>query len=177
MKRFIAIAAMVVPLTACSTFQPAEPPPPSKDQIENSEVRAANLALAESKYEVSLQKYIEFQNANPQSNFLQETRVGEARSLAGLSKWSESVPIFLDVYLKTKQDHPQIAALAMYYLSFSYEALGDDVKTITALLDAKKLSRYLPVEVSQAEIPARLAMLYGKFGRNKEAADYLNEAE
>lgn len=134
-----------------------------------------NLAVAH--YEDSLLLFKEFQNIHPQSKFRQSARLGEAKSLEGLARWNEAVAIYNDIYLKTSKYQRDIAALAMYNLSFSYEALGDDTKAITALLDAKKSGEYLEPEVVWAEIPARLAMLYGKFDRSEEARNYFIEAE
>lgn len=137
----------------------------------------AEKSLAAGKFADSLILFKEFQNIHPQSRYRQSSRLGEAKSLEGLSKWDEAVKIYNDVYLKTVKYQKDIAALAMYNLSFCYEALGDDAKAIASLLDAKKFGDELSPEVVWAEIPARLAMLYGKFDRQEDARKYFIEAE
>lgn len=137
----------------------------------------AEKSLASGKFADSLILFKEFQNLHPQSRYRQSARMGEAKSLEGLSQWDEAVKIYNDVYLKTVKYQKDIAALAMYNLSFCYEALGDDAKAISSLLDAKKMGSELKPEVALAEIPARLAMLYGKFDRQESARQYFIEAE
>lgn len=176
MLKIIDLFLLTFFLSSCALFHGGERPLPQK-QGEVAELHQAEDSLLAGRFESSYKAFKEFQNKYPQSIYFQSARIGEARSLEGLSRWSEAVPIYQDIYLQTKQYQPEIAALAMYYLSYSYEALGDDVKTVTTLLDAKKLSQHLPSEIGQAEIPARLGVLYGKFGRDKEAASYVSEAE
>lgn len=144
---------------------------------EQTEFENAQRSLDAGKFQDSFLLFKEFQNHHPQSLLFQGARLGEARSLEGTGKWDESIAVLNDVYQKTVQYQPEIAAQAMYSMSFAYEAIGDDLKTVTTLLDTKKLGKYLPPEVTYAEIPARLAMVYGKFGRTPEAQSYLMDAE
>jgi len=74
-------------------------------------------------------------------------------------------------------NQPKIAALALYRLSFVYENLGDDLKTLTTLLDCKKFSEHLPEPLVRATIPARLATAYIRLRHQKEALQYLALAE
>ncbi|MNJ91219.1 hypothetical protein D3C87_88660 [compost metagenome] len=144
---------------------------------EQREFDSAEAQLANARYQDSYKLFTEFQTRHPQSVLLQSARLGEAKSLEGLSKWSEAIQIYNDIYKKTLRYQGDIAARAMYNMSFAYEALGDDMRTVTTLLDAQKLSRFLPPEVAYAEIPARLSMVYGKFERQPEAQAYFMEAE
>ncbi len=65
---------------------------------------------------------------------------------------------------------------ALYRLSLMYECLGQDAKTITALLDARKRGRDLPWETLNAEIPARLAAAYARLGNRAKALEYFGQA-
>lgn len=137
----------------------------------------ADKLLNRGRYAEALPHYQAFQHQYPQSVFYQAARLGEAQSLSGLEQWQEALEIYRDITLKTRIEQPKIAALAFYKMSFAWEALGDDLKTVAALLDAQRLGSYLPLETAVAEIPARLAAIYARQGREREAVAYLNEAE
>lgn len=144
---------------------------------EEAEILNAEKVLEKDRYEEAGILFRDFQGRRSQSAFYQSARLGEAQSLEGLGRYQEATDLYRDIYLKTLKHQPEIAALALYRMSFAYEALGDDLKTVAALLDAKRIGEHLPVEVAQAEIPARLAAVYGRQGRDADAVAYLNEAE
>lgn len=140
-------------------------------------ISQAEKALAEAKFQEAQNLFVEFQKKYPHSVFFQSARLGEAQCQEGLGHYQEAAELYRDIFYKTNKDHPEIAALALYRMAFAYEALGDDLKTVAALLDAKNRSESLPLEVAQAQIPARLAAVYARQNRDKEALAYLNEAE
>lgn len=144
---------------------------------EENQINNAERLLALGRFEEARSAFINFQNNFPQSKYFQSSRLGEAQALEGLENWDEAIKIDRDVYLKTNKLQPEIAALASYRMSFAYEAMGDDMKALASLLDAKTNGQYLPPEIAKAEIPARLASYYGRMDRDKEATKYLNEAE
>ncbi|HWU44315.1 MAG TPA: tetratricopeptide repeat protein, partial [Bdellovibrio sp.] len=167
-------------MMACSSMQTRhamDENQSGQSTLEKSHLEMAEQMLALGRAEDARNEFHSFQTKFPQSTYLQSARLGEAQALENLGNLSEAIAIDRDVYLKTQKQQPEIAALAMYRMSFAYEALGDDMKTIAALLDAQSLGSSLPVEVSKAEIPARLASAYGRVGRDREAIKYLNEAE
>lgn len=71
----------------------------------------------------------------------------------------------------------RIEAQAFYRLSFMYECMGQDNKSIAALLDAKKRSSDLSFAVANAEIPARLAAGYARIGNRQKALEYFALAD
>lgn len=167
-------------LAACTSIQidrSADAAQVQRKAAEENEINNGERLLALGRFEEAHQQFRSFQQNYPQSLYFQSSRLGEAQSLEGLGKWNEAVQIDRDVYLKTFKTEPKIAALALYRMSFAYEAMGDDLKTVAALLDARKMGDYLPAEIAKAEVPARLAAVYGRQGREREAMQYLNEAE
>ncbi|MGE5086339.1 MAG: tetratricopeptide repeat protein [Bacillota bacterium] len=178
MKFCLALAA-VLSLSGCSSLFVRSDDGALQNQKlqEERELQAADNLNAQGQLAGAQKLYQEFQKRYPQSVYFQASRLGEALALQGQGKWVEAVAIERDVYLKTKNLQPDIAALAQYRMSFAYEALGDDQKTVASLLDAKNLGNALPKEVAWAEIPARLASVYSRLGQEKEAVQYLNEAE
>lgn len=177
MKKLILLIAALT-LASCAQFsRRGTDDQPGQQAQEKTDLEIAQNALQHGRYPQAYQLFVEFMNSHKQSKYFQAARLGQAQSLEGMEKWSEAAAIARDVYLQTLNYQPEIAAKALYRLSFSYEALGEDHRSIAALVDAKRLGKHLPPEIALAEIPARLAAAYGREGQERVALNYLNEAE
>lgn len=179
--RWILVSSFVF-LSGCASFwgsskEQSRWEDPAVKAAEQAQISSAQKVLDGGNFEGARKQFQEFQEKNRQSIFIQAARLGEAQALAGLGKYQEAVDIYRDVYLKTLKAQPEIAAQALYSISFSYEALGDDLKAMAALLDAHKMGEFLPIEIEKAEIPARLAGMYGRLERDQDAIAYLNKTE
>lgn len=119
----------------------------------------------------------DFQFKYPHTKYYFTSKIGEMDSFIGLGEYDEGVKIGRDIIVKNLSEKPSIAALVMYKLSFAYEAMGDEAKAMSSLLDAKQFADELPPFVAYAEIPARLASLYARQYRTAEVNQYLEEAE
>lgn len=181
MKRLVVISFLVlsgcVSLIAEHRSEEEQAAALATRQVEETELANAHKVLEQGRYEEARMLYRDFSGRRQQSVYLQAARMGEAQALEGLGQYKEAAELYRDIYLKTLKLQPEIASTALYRMSFAYEALGYDSKTIAALLDARRLSEHLPIEVAAAEIPARLAAVYGRQGQDQEAIHYLNEAE
>lgn len=176
----IYLMTFLLGLCGCSTLITShESPevPRLKRESEEAELINAEKFLALARFEEARVLFRDFQWRHPQSVFFQSARIGEAQALEGMGRFQEAATLDRDIYLKTLKDQPEIAAQSLYHMSFVYEALGDDMKTVAALLDAKKLADHLSIETALAEIPARLAAVYARQGRESEAVSYLSEAD
>jgi len=118
-----------------------------------------------------------FQSEYPYSLRLQNVRFFRAGALENLERWAEAADIYKIISKFSEKNQPEISALSVYRLSFVYEALGDDQRVLTTLLEAKKYQDYLPMEIVQAEIPSRIAMVYAKENNSAEATRWLGQAE
>ncbi|UYL10700.1 hypothetical protein B9G69_008940 [Bdellovibrio sp. SKB1291214] len=179
MKRVISLFVFLS-LAGCSSFQMGRSEEANlQDQrlLEERDLHAAQDTLASGNFTQAQKQYKAFQDTYPRSTFLQASRIGEAQTLEGQGKWVEAAAIYRDIILKTRNLQPDIAAMALYRMSFCDEALGDDQKTVADLLEAHSLRSALPLTTAYAEIPARLASAYSRIGREKEAVQYLNDAE
>ncbi|MBL7671430.1 MAG: hypothetical protein JNM39_13175 [Bdellovibrionaceae bacterium] len=72
---------------------------------------------------------------------------------------------------------PKIAAPAFLLLSYAYEGLGENDKSLAAALDAERLGAELPAHSRLAEVPARLAMLHSQMSDMTQAGIYLSRAD
>ena len=70
----------------------------------------------------------------------------------------------------------RIEGEALFRLSLAYECMGQDAKTVTALIDAKRRGKDLSFETVNAEIPARMAAAYARLGSRAKAMEYFNLA-
>lgn len=72
---------------------------------------------------------------------------------------------------------PHLEARTLYRLSWSYECLGDDAKTIATLIDVSNRGAFLPESIRDAEVPARLATSYARIGQSELAGQFFAKAE
>ncbi|WP_413289317.1 tetratricopeptide repeat protein [Bdellovibrio sp. HCB337] len=129
------------------------------------------------KYEAALGNIATFQSEYPYSLSLQKVRFLKGNALEELGRWNEAEQTYKAISTISERNQPEISAMALYRLSYVYEALGDDQRVITTLFEAAKYTQYLPVQVVNAEIPSRLAMVYAKENNAKEAQKWLAEAD
>jgi tetratricopeptide (TPR) repeat protein len=174
--RALGILVLAALLSACSLLskrsQEATQAAPDLRDFQHLEMQ-----MKSQNYEAALATAKSFKSAYPYSLKLQKVRFIEANALEELGRWSEAASTYQAISVISEKNQPAISAMSIYRLSFVYEALGDDQRVITTLFEAAKYHKYLPIEVVQAEIPSRLAMVYAKENNAKEAAKWLGEAD
>lgn len=125
----------------------------------------------------TLSAFRDFQKQNPNSIYFQAARFGEGWSLEQTDAFDEALKIYNSVMSVSKLQWPRLYSRSLYRSSFIYEALGEDVKLIAALMEARNLIEDLPPEVVYTEVPSRLSMIYVKINQTEEAQKYLREAD
>lgn len=95
----------------------------------------------------------------------------------GMGDCPKAAERFREVVRSSAGKFKRIEAQAFYRLSFMYECMGQDNKSIAALIDAKKRSADLSFAVANAEIPARLAAGYARIGNRAKALEYFALAD
>lgn len=167
--------------TGCSLFPGRHSRESAQESVQDSaEVRDFKLLeqqITAQNFEAALKSAESFQGAYPYSLKLQRVRFIKAQSLEELERWTEAADTYKSISIISEKNQPEISAASTYRLSFVYEALGDNQRVITTLIEVAKYQKYLPPEVIRAEIPARLAMVYAKENNPKEVQKWLNEAD
>lgn len=165
-------------LSACATpmQKPATVNPVLKAQQEK-ELRVAQGELDRQQAEEAEKSFTAFQIKYPISVFYQAAQIGKAKALELQGKWSEASTLYRASIEATRETQPEIAAQALYEISFCYENLGDEARLIASLQDALRLKDNLKPEWAMAEIPARLAASYNRVGRMEEAQKYFKQAD
>ncbi len=132
--------------------------------------------LEKREYEKADDLFQKMLRAHPTTNWTLAAQFNRARALEGLGRHQEALTIYRSV-AETAKRAPRLQGLSLLRAGVLYEALGEDDKSLAALKDAERRSRYLPVEVAQTELPARLAAAYARERIFAEAERYYNLAE
>lgn len=179
--RFFLVLAALLLATGCSSLSKNEIAgvaiDPRVRAEQEREIAKADAAMQAQDYPAAEKLYSDFQVLFPTSVFYQRAQLGRAQALEGQEKWSEAADYYRKTIEATRNSQPEIAALALYQISFSYESLGDEARVLASLTDALQMKEHLLPEQSLAEIPARMAASYNRMGRTKEAQHYFRLAE
>jgi outer membrane protein assembly factor BamD (BamD/ComL family) len=161
---------------SCAVLQkrtaPIELVDPEKIELENIDAQ-----MNQANYLQVISSAEKFQAKYPYSLKLQKARFFKARAYEELERWTEAADTYRIISLFSERNQPEISAISIYRLSFVYEALGDDQRVLTTLLEAQQYATYLPMEVHLAEIPSRIAMVYAKENNATEAGRWLQKAD
>ncbi|RYZ79819.1 MAG: tetratricopeptide repeat protein [Proteobacteria bacterium] len=144
---------------------------------EKREIASIEQLLQKGQYTQVIAAADAFQSRNPFSMKIQKARYYKGNALEELERYAEAAEVYRIISLFSERNQPEISALAVYRLSFVYEAQGDDQRVLTTLLEARQYQTYLPTEVSLAEIPSRISMIYAKENNPEQARRWLAEAE
>lgn len=177
MSRYFNVLLFFLILNGCASSGSKKPQLPEDEKSET--VAALDQALedlAVENYTSAASKLERLSNGNPISELDLVILYNLGVAKEGLRYCEESVQHYRSVARVANNKFDRVAALALYRLGFAYDCLGDPKKSVLAFLDAQKKSRFLPLDVAEAELPARLAAGYASIGRKKEALFYFNEA-
>ena len=175
--KFTIVALALAFLSACSSLSIQRSQEATQSLPENADFQRIEQQMKSQSFDAALASAQSFKKDYPYSLKIQKVRFYEANALEELGRWSEAADTYKAISTISERNQPEISAMAIYRLSFVYEALGDDQRVITSLFEAAKYHKYLPMEVIQAEIPSRLAMVYAKENNAKEAQKWLGEAD
>ncbi len=144
---------------------------------QESEIRKADDALFLQDFISAERLYSGFLKQYPNSIFFQRALFGKGKALEAQERWSEAAEAYRTSVEATRVRLPEIAAQALFRLSFCYENLGDEARVLASLNDAMAMKSYLHSEQVLAEIPARYAACYSRMGRIKDAQVYFLKAD
>lgn len=164
-------------LGCASQPKPVVRPQYSDTPIEQEELRIAQKKASDNQLEAAIELFDNFVIRYPSSVYTQAAVMAKSDAQMKLQAYSEAAQGYRSVVEKTREFQPEIAAQAMYKLSFPYEEMGDEAKLIATLEDAIKFGQYLDLGVSVAEIPARMGAAYLRLGMLEESKKYFFQAQ
>lgn len=135
----------------------------------------ASQELENQKWEDAIRDYNQFLRTEEVGNYYWVTQFNLARAYAGQKNNLKAIEQFRLV--STQQQALQMQALAYYEMSFVYESENQNANLLASLTDAFSRKVYLSSEVSQAELPARMASAYASLGEYDQAKKYYQIAE
>ena len=147
---------------------------PRQDQLAFE--RGMNHLGAE-RYVQALEAFDQVLESNPTSEFGLVTWFNKGAALEGLGKCREATKVYRKTLRMSNKRFRRIEAQSLFRLAYTYECLGDVPKQIASLRDAMRRRKFLSNEVSEAELPARLAAAYARSGNLKTAEVYFNQAQ
>lgn len=149
---------------------PKEAPQEYQDAVEQLEV---------GNFQASLDALDAFLRQNPTSPWTQAATLNAGRALEGLERWQEASEKYRAVVQATNASRvaPKLQAMALYRLSLCNEALGDDTQIVATLNDLLSRTQFLPSEIADAELPAKLAGAYARVGNFERAQEFYRRAE
>ena len=178
----LSMFASAVLFSACSTMEHVDEAPVEHVTVTavpksaTNAYKEASALLASEKYQESLDRFLTLLRDEPVSRWTQSANLNVGRSLEGLERWSEAAERYRSVVAST-QRAPRLQAMALYRLSFCYEALGDEQQVVAVLTDLIQRKKSLPVEIADAELPARLGAAYARVGGFDLATEFYRKAE
>jgi len=173
MTRGLILVLTLISIAACAgrsrEEQPVEPAPlpPQLPAFEQG-VRA----LDKEQYSEAARIFDRLLVAKPATEHDLVTTFNAGAAYEGMGNCLKASDRYREVTRGSAGKFTRLEAVAFFRLSLMYECLGQDVKAIAALLDAKKRGRELPFATLNAEIPARLAASYSRLGNQKKALEY-----
>lgn len=163
-------------LTACTTTAPVNKASPPVSEQKVNELDRGLKALEQENYAAAADVFDRILVQKPASEYDLVVLFNSGAAYEGLGNCTKALERYRQVVRSSVGKFERIEGQSIYRASLMYECLEQDAKAISALLDARKRKRDLPVEVLSAEIPARLAAAYARIGNRPKAIQYFTEA-
>lgn len=155
------------------------PPGPNRTQYESDEnalTQWTSLFNAKDYHKVDLEIGQFLQN-NGNTQHWYAILFLHGRTKEALEDWIGAAQVYRKIIERSTDQQLEFVALADYRLAYCYEVLLENEKALAALNDLNRLNAYLPLEVSLAEIPARIASIYARLNQPTLADTYTIRAE
>ncbi|MCC7405297.1 MAG: tetratricopeptide repeat protein [Bdellovibrionales bacterium] len=133
--------------------------------------------LERNEFRLALKEFDAALQDNASSEFYLVTLFNKGAALEGLERCSEATNVYRQSLRLASKRFPRIEAHSLFRLAYTYECMGDVPKQIASLRDALRRKKFLYREISEAELPARLASAYARTGDLKSAEKYFEMAQ
>lgn len=175
-KYHLLFVILVLSVSGCRTPEKASEPIRFIPDISASTVAQASELNHQSKHVQAEESMRALLRSHPTNSWYRAAQYQLGISLEGQEKYRDALFEYRQLGEQSSQV-PELAALALFRSSFCWEALGEEFHVVASLRDAWRKRSHLPPEVSEAELPARLAGAYSRVGQSAEADRYFKLAE
>jgi tetratricopeptide (TPR) repeat protein len=169
-------ALLAASLLACATEKKPQPTTFSINQQDSPDFDRGVKLLEREDYSAAADIFDHLLVAKPASELDLMTSFNSGAAHEGMGECNHAAERYREVVRSSAGKFSRLEAQALFRLSLMYECMGQDMKTITALLDARKRAKDLAPEISRAELPARLAAAYSRLGNHEKAVQYFSQA-
>lgn len=138
--------------------------------------RAAFDKLEAMHYEEAISGFSNFLLQDPTTNWTLAAQFNWGRALEGLGRLAEAEKKYSETAKKAGST-PKLQGLALLRQAVVLEAMGDEDRSLAALIDAEKRAAQMAPEVALTELPARLAAAYAREKNMPEAERYFAMAD
>lgn len=173
--RVILLSVLFLTLISCGHSKKKDQKPTREQQTQKLYNEAMTF-MQRDNFKSAIKNFNIILNKYPSSKYEQLVMYNLASSYESMNNCRKAGVIYQKLVKATQGNAPRTQAEALLRLSYIYECLGQDGKVISTLQDAYKRKNVLPPEVSDAEIPARLAGAYARRGQHKLAKKYFEKA-
>lgn len=113
----------------------------------------------------------------PNSTFLNEALYFQALSFESSEEWDLALDNYKKIIDLSIEGSKEFLALSLYRKANCFEAKHEPEMALASLFDALHYKAYLPIEVAEAAIPARIASIYAGLKQTAQADYYAIVAE
>lgn len=180
----IANCASWLPWQSKSTYKndtdefitPASSQDPALD-VDKGEVETLFNQFQQRQFQEVMDNSKKFLELHPYSARLNEVLYLQGLCFEHFEDWHHALENYHRITENSLVGNKQYLSLALYRQSICYEALEEKEKAIASLNDALRWQGFLPLEVSEAQIPARMASIYASLRQTVTADYYSSVAE
>lgn len=149
------------------------PPAPEEKALYEQGLKA----VVKKEHQIAQEKLSELLSRFPTSRWLPGIHFNLGLALEGLGRLEDAANNYKKVVEFYQGVHTREEAEALYRLSYCYETLGQDEKTILTLLELDAHAQYLGADAATMEVPARLAAAYARAGNMEQSRLFYSRAE
>lgn len=164
--------AFQILIIACAPTKKADPLPDDPTPPQLPVFEQGVKALEKEQYSEAARIFDRLLVAKPATEHDLAISYNSAAAYDGMGNCAKAAERYREVVRGSAGKFSSLESAAYFRLSLMYECLGQDIKAITALLDARKRKGSLSFATLNAEIPARLAAAYARLGNQKKALEY-----
>ena len=175
-KRLCLSGALLISLVACAGKNVKDDVDDSQNDAKKGTFERGLKALEKEDYPEAAKIFDQLLVSKPATEFDLVTLYNSAAAYEGMGECAKAADRYRQIVRSSSGKFGRVEAQSLFRLSLMYECLGDDAKTITSLLDARKRGQNLPFETLNAEMPARLAAAYARIGNRAKALEFFNQA-
>src|SRR3954468_17140279 len=139
MKKTFLISLLLV-MTGCSSLpkKNEEEKQMTTDQAQQTLLHKIEELISDNQCDQALGNIEFFRKKYHETSYFQTSRLMEARCLNEVGKHQEAISLYQIIEQAPLDKNPKLWAQARYESSFSYEDLGDNVKTLSILYGLEK---------------------------------------